>query len=86
MSKGYGVFIFTGWDPNTDYLSGVVDLDDRGCVITDRDMGTSQKGVFSAGDCNKKLLHQIVTACGDGATAAFAAQQYVEELKGIAYH
>ena len=33
----------------------------------------------------EKRLRQVVTACGDGATAAFSAQLYVEELKGVAY-
>lgn len=80
-----GVFVFVGWRPNTDFLNGAVDLDDHGCVIVDNDMKTSAPGVFAGGDCCKKLLHQIVTACGDGATATFAAQHYVERLKGTEY-
>ena len=80
-----GVFIFAGWEPNTDFLKGMVRLDEKGHIITDDGMETSQKGVFAGGDCRSKKLHQIVTACGDGATAAFSAQRYVEELKGTAY-
>ena len=80
-----GVFIFVGWVPNTYFLKGVVDLDENGCVIVDSDMKTSAPGVFAGGDCCKKLLHQVVTACGDGATAAFSAQHYVERLKGTEY-
>ncbi|MGE5844895.1 MAG: thioredoxin-disulfide reductase, partial [Syntrophaceae bacterium] len=49
------------------------------------DMKTSEPGIFACGDCIEKLLRQVVTACGDGATAAFSAQLYVEELKGEAY-
>ncbi|MFH1552082.1 MAG: thioredoxin-disulfide reductase [Candidatus Omnitrophota bacterium] len=80
-----GVFVFVGWKPNTDFLDGTVERDERGCVVADDEMKASEEGVFVAGDCRKKLLHQIVTACGDGATAAFSAQHYVEELKGTAY-
>ena len=36
-------------------------------------------------DCTAKRLRQVVTACGDGATAAFSAQLYVEGLKGESY-
>jgi thioredoxin reductase (NADPH) len=42
-------------------------------------MATSVPGVFAAGDIRQKRLRQIVTAVGDGATAAFNAGQYIEE-------
>ena len=80
-----GVFIFTGLIPNTRILEGIADLDDNGYIIADGDMKTSAPGIFSCGDCNKKLLRQVVTACGDGATAAFSAQHYVEDIYGTAY-
>ena len=80
-----GVFIFVGFAPNTEFLNGFVELDERGHVITDGNMATSVPGVFACGDARKKLLRQIVTACGEGATAAYAAQMYVENIKGTAY-
>ncbi len=80
-----GVFIFTGLIPNTRILEGIADLDDNGYIIADGDMKTSAPGIFSCGDCNKKLLRQVVTACGDGAMAAFSAQHYVEDIYGTAY-
>ena len=80
-----GVFIFVGLIPNTNFLKGVIELDRSGYVVADENMKTSKEGIFACGDCRQKLLRQIVTACGDGATAAFSAQQYVEELKGMAY-
>ncbi len=80
-----GIFIFIGLVPNTKFLEGVVDLDPQGYVMADSEMRTSAKGIFACGDCIRKLLRQVVTACGDGATAAVAAQHYVEDLKGIAY-
>jgi len=80
-----GVFVFVGLTPNSVFLRNYLKTDDAGYIITDENMATSVKGVFACGDVRKKLLRQVVTACGDGATAAFAAQQYVEGKKGIAY-
>jgi len=80
-----GVFVFIGLVPNTEFLKGVVKLGRDGYIVADRDMKTSEPGIFACGDCIEKLLRQVVTACGDGATAAFSAQLYVEELKGEGY-
>jgi thioredoxin reductase (NADPH) len=80
-----GVFVFIGLAPNTEFLNGFIDLDDMGFILTDEDMKTSHKGVFACGDCRKKALRQIITACGDGAVAAHSAREYVEEIKGISY-
>ena len=77
--------MFVGFVPTTEFLHGSVELDEKGYVITDDDMATSVPGVFACGDARKKLFRQIVTACGEGATAAYAAQIYVEEVKGMAY-
>lgn len=80
-----GVFIFAGLVPNTKFVGGLVKLDEKGYIVTDNEMRTSQGGIFAAGDCRSKALRQVVTACGDGATAAFSVQHYVEKLKGTAY-
>jgi len=77
-----GVFLAVGFTPHTEIAKGLVETDDKGYIITDDDMVASREGFFAAGDCRKKLLRQFVTACGDGATAAFAAQKYIEGLKG----
>ena len=80
-----GVFIFVGWEANTGFLKNVVELSDKNGIITDEEMKTSARGIFAAGDCRKKLLHQVITACGDGAVAAYTAGQYVDEVKGTVY-
>jgi len=80
-----GIFIFVGLIPNTDIVRNLVELDPGGHVVVDADMKTSAKGIFAAGDCTRKLLRQVITACGDGATAAYAAQLYIEDLKGESY-
>jgi len=83
--KADGVFIFVGVQPNSAFLKGAVDLDESGYIRTDNEMRTSAEGIFACGDVRKKLLRQISTAVGEGATAAFGAQQYVEDIRGIAY-
>jgi thioredoxin reductase (NADPH) len=80
-----GVFIFVGLTPNTDAFRELIALDRGGYISVDANMQTSVPGIFACGDCIAKRLRQVVTACGDGATAAFSAQLYVEELKGEAY-
>jgi thioredoxin reductase (NADPH) len=76
-----GVFVFVGYNPGNDLIIGKLDLDPYGYVITDNDMETSVPGVFAAGDIRSKLLRQIVTAVGEGATATFAAEKYLEGFK-----
>jgi len=80
-----GVFVFVGYIPNSKFLKELVKLDKRGYILTDDNMMTSQEGIYACGDVRKKILKQVVTACGEGATAAFAAQKYIEELKGVSY-
>ena len=77
-----GVFMFVGQKPITGYLQGFIDLDKNGFVLTDAEMAASQPGVWAAGDVRAKLLRQISTAVGDGATAAFAAEKYIEDKFG----
>ncbi|MBD3366778.1 MAG: thioredoxin-disulfide reductase [Candidatus Eisenbacteria bacterium] len=74
-----GVFLFVGLEPKTDFLKGLLELDERGYIITDDDMKTNVRGILAAGDCRAKTLRQIATAVGDASTAAFVAQQFVED-------
>lgn len=75
-----GVFIFAGYAPNTEFVKGIVDMDENGCIIVKDGLSTNKKGIFACGDCCKKIMRQVVTACGDGALAGFLCQKYVEEL------
>jgi len=77
-----GVFVYIGTLPNTEFLKGIVEMDKEGFIITDENMETSVSGIYACGDVRKKLLKQVVTACGEGATAGFAAGQYVGKWKG----
>lgn len=77
-----GIFIFVGYMPNTNFLKEFIKLDAKNFIVTAENMNTEKKGVFACGDCRKKPMYQIITACGDGATAAFSVQKYLEELNG----
>jgi len=74
-----GVFIYIGYNPNTEFLAGLANLDKDNYIIADENMSTSAPGIFAAGDVRAKPLKQITTAVGDGATAAVAAEKYIEE-------
>jgi len=76
-----GVFFYVGLVAKTEFLKGVVDLDEQGYVVTDDQMATSAQGIFAAGDVRRKVLRQVATAVGDGAAAAFSAERYVESRK-----
>lgn len=72
-----GVFIAVGITPNTAFLDGYVDLDERGYIIAGEEGITSVPGVFAAGDIRTKALRQVVTAVSDGANAVYSAEQYL---------
>ncbi|MBM4288102.1 MAG: thioredoxin-disulfide reductase [Deltaproteobacteria bacterium] len=75
-----GVFVFVGIQPITGWLEpGLLDQDEFGFIRTNEEMATNVPGIYAAGDVRAKLLRQISTAVGDGATAAFAAEKYLEE-------
>ena len=78
------VFVFVGSDPTTGIIPGSV-LDENGYVVTDERMGTSIPGLFAAGDVRVSPFRQVITACSDGAVAAHAASQYIDEQRGAAY-
>ena len=75
-----GIFIYIGLDPNTEYLQDVIPLDNGGHIPTDIWMSTPVPGIFAAGDIRQNSAAQLVSAAGDGATAAIAARRYVEGL------
>lgn len=79
--KCQGVFFFVGMIPSTGFLkdSGV-ETDKRGYIRANEMMETNIQGVYAAGDNRIKYLRQVVSAAGDGATAAVAAERYIEEM------
>lgn len=74
------IFIFTGILPVTELVKDTVELDSSGFIVTDQKMETSVKGIFACGDIRTTPFRQVVTACGDGAIAAHAADEYISNL------
>lgn len=75
-----GAFFFVGMIPATGFLKGQIPLDSHGWINTNDHMETEVDGVFAIGDVRDKYLRQISTAISDGATAATAAERYIEEI------
>ena len=65
-----GLFVAIGTIPQNDLIKDEVYLE-NGYIVTDSEMRTNIKGVFAVGDIRKKSLRQVITACSDGAIAAF---------------
>jgi thioredoxin reductase (NADPH) len=74
-----GVFVYTGLQPNTSFLEGVVELDGGGHVVTDLRMCTSRPGIFAAGDVRQHAAGLVASSIGDGATAAVSAHRYLRD-------
>ncbi|WP_456468967.1 thioredoxin-disulfide reductase [Archaeoglobus sp.] len=75
-----GIFVAIGMRPATDIVAELgVERDSMGYIKVDKEQRTNVKGVFAAGDCCDNPLKQVVTACGDGAVAAYSAYKYLTE-------
>jgi len=75
--KTDGTFIFAGYQPNTESITGLVQLNDRKEIVVDSNMNTNVKGVFAAGDCINKRYRQVTTAVAEGTIAALSVSDYL---------
>ncbi len=76
----FGVFVFIGYQPQTNLFANQLTLSDRGYLVTDREQKTNLEGVFGAGDVCDKILRQVVTAVSDGAVAAVSMERNASTL------
>jgi len=84
--KVEAVFVFVGSIPQTQVVKDLgVKIDEAGYIVTNQRMETSVPGVYAVGDVRATPFRQLVVAAGEGAIAAHAASQYIDELKGEAY-
>ncbi|MEO1788558.1 MAG: FAD-dependent oxidoreductase, partial [Pseudomonadota bacterium] len=79
------VFVMVGAAPNTGWLSGLVDLDDKGFVRTGADAGgsssyaTSHPGIFAVGDVRAGSVKRVASAVGEGAVVMSKVWDYIDE-------
>ncbi len=80
------VFIFIGSDPQTKLVKSMnLPLDDGGYIETNQRMETRIPGLYAVGDVRASPFRQLVVAAGEGAVAAHAAGQYIDEIRGEKY-
>jgi thioredoxin reductase (NADPH) len=74
-----GLFLGIGSKPNSEIFKGALDLDNKGYIALKKDQETSIEGVYAIGDISDPVYKQAISASGDGAKAALAAQQFVSD-------
>ena len=72
-----GVFVAVGRVPDTDFVSGILERDERGYIRAGEDCITGVPGIFAAGDCRNRKVKQLTTAVADGTAAAVAAVEFL---------
>jgi thioredoxin reductase (NADPH) len=79
------LFLFIGAEPNSDWLSGYVKVDDKGFVLTGAEAGsgqileTSRQGVFAVGDVRSGSVKRVAAAVGEGAQVVSILHSYLAQ-------
>ncbi|MEO0388425.1 MAG: FAD-dependent oxidoreductase, partial [Pseudomonadota bacterium] len=82
------LFVMVGAAPNTDWLSGLADLDPRGFVQTGREVGgrtpfeTSCPGLFAVGDVRATSVKRVASAVGEGSVVISAVWDHAMARDG----
>jgi thioredoxin reductase (NADPH) len=75
-----GAFVFVGLQPNTAFLANTIKLTESGFIPTTPTLETSVQGIFAAGDARAGSTKQLVSAAGEGATAALMIRHYLQTI------
>ena len=73
-----GLFVYVGLEPAAELVRGLLKLDNAGHIPVNVSMETEVPGIYAAGDIRQRSASQLVSAAGDGATAAIAAFDYIK--------
>lgn len=79
--KTFGVFVFAGYEPATELVKDIAEINENRYIITDKNQKTKVDGLYAAGDVCVKNLRQVVTAVGDGALAATELERYAAAMQ-----
>ncbi len=74
-----GLFVSIGMDPNTEFVKGLLELNEWGEIKVKKNMQTSQPGIFAAGDATDACPEQMATAVGTAVSAALAVDEYLSD-------
>jgi len=80
------VFVMVGAAPNTGWLSGLVELDDKGFVKTgpkvgaDSPYGTSHPGIFAVGDVRAGSVKRVASSVGEGSVVISKVWDHVQSV------
>lgn len=72
-----GLFVAIGHIPATNFIKGIIELDNKGYVVVRDNVFTNIDGIFAAGDVADKRYRQAITAAGDGCRAALEAEHFL---------
>jgi thioredoxin reductase (NADPH) len=76
-----GMFVAIGYKPATDFVKGLVEIDDNGHIVVGKNEQfktmTTVEGIFAAGDCVNANHRQAIIAAGDGCRAGLDAEKWV---------
>lgn len=75
-----GVFIYSGYSPYTQFVADLVELNNRGYIITDGHMQTKVPGLYAIGDVRADSPAQMSISVGDGTKAALDIREYIQKL------
>lgn len=77
-----GMFVAIGHTPNTGFLQGKLEMNDKGYIQWQKAFrtNTSVPGVFAAGDVADDYYRQAITSAGTGCMAALDSERYLAEI------
>lgn len=75
------VHIFVGQEPRTEWLTGLVKMDEHGYILTDNEHSTSHRGLFAVGDVVRDSVRRVACAIGYGNEVVPAIHRYLDSLE-----